>query len=103
MNDALPSAYVTLGRIHDALGKNDLALTEFQRALQLDSRNADALTGMKLILTSMPVVPPMPKLPTRKPSRCAPTIGTATTAWACSMTTREGMTIPSANCSTSSN
>ena len=45
LNDALPSAYVTLGRIHDALGKNDLALTEFQRALQLDSRNADALTG----------------------------------------------------------
>jgi len=45
LNDALPSAYVTLGRIHDTLGKNDLALTEFQRALQLDSRNADALTG----------------------------------------------------------
>jgi serine/threonine-protein kinase len=45
LNDALPSAYVTLGRIHDTLGKNDLALSEFQRALQLDSRNADALTG----------------------------------------------------------
>jgi eukaryotic-like serine/threonine-protein kinase len=45
LNNALPSAYVTLGRIHDALGENDLALTEFQKALQLDSRNADALTG----------------------------------------------------------
>ena len=45
LNDSLPSAYVTLGRIHDALGKNDLALSEFERAMQLDSRNADALTG----------------------------------------------------------
>jgi len=45
LNPSLPSAYVTLGRIHDATGKNDLALAEFQRALQLDSRNADALTG----------------------------------------------------------
>ena len=45
LNDALPSSYVTLGRIHDALGKNDLALSEFERALKLDSRNADALTG----------------------------------------------------------
>ncbi|HXW99892.1 MAG TPA: protein kinase, partial [Candidatus Acidoferrales bacterium] len=45
LNDSLPSAYVTLGRIHDALGKNDLALAEFDRALKLDSRNADALTG----------------------------------------------------------
>jgi serine/threonine-protein kinase len=46
LNKSLPSAYVTLGRIHDDQGKNDLALTEFQQALQLDPRNADALTGM---------------------------------------------------------
>jgi eukaryotic-like serine/threonine-protein kinase len=45
LNDSLPSAWVTLGRIHDALGNNDLALSEFERALRLDSRNADALTG----------------------------------------------------------
>jgi len=45
LNPSLPSAYVTLGRIHDATGKNDLALTEFQKALELDPRNADALTG----------------------------------------------------------
>ena len=48
LNSALPSAFVTLGRVHDALGENDLALTEFQRALQLDSRNPDALTGEAL-------------------------------------------------------
>jgi eukaryotic-like serine/threonine-protein kinase len=46
LNDRLPSAYVTLGRVHDATGNGDLALTEFQRALQLDPRNADALTGI---------------------------------------------------------
>ncbi len=46
LNGTLPSAYVTLGRIHDDQGKNDLALTEFQHALQLDPRNADALTGL---------------------------------------------------------
>jgi eukaryotic-like serine/threonine-protein kinase len=45
LNSSLASAWVTLGRIHDATGKNDLALSEFQRALQLDPRNADALTG----------------------------------------------------------
>jgi eukaryotic-like serine/threonine-protein kinase len=45
LNGSLPSAYVTLGRIHDELGENDLALTEFQKALQLDSHNAEALTG----------------------------------------------------------
>jgi len=45
LNSSLPSAYVTLGRIHSALGKNDLALTEFERALQMDSRNAEALAG----------------------------------------------------------
>jgi serine/threonine protein kinase/tetratricopeptide (TPR) repeat protein len=45
LNNALPSAFVTLGRVHDALGENDLALSEFQHALQLDSRNADALVG----------------------------------------------------------
>ncbi len=45
LNGTLPSAYVTLGKVHNALGKNDLALTEFQRALELDPRNADALSG----------------------------------------------------------
>jgi serine/threonine-protein kinase len=45
LNGSLASAYVTLGRVHDTVGKNDLALSEFQRALQLDPRSADALTG----------------------------------------------------------
>jgi eukaryotic-like serine/threonine-protein kinase len=46
LNDHLPGVYVTLGRIHDASGKHDLAVQEFQQALQLDPRSADALSGM---------------------------------------------------------
>jgi serine/threonine-protein kinase len=48
LDDRLPSSYVTLGRIHDASGKYDLAVQEFQHALQLDSRNADAIGGLAL-------------------------------------------------------
>lgn len=46
LNDHLPAAYVTLGRIHDVSGQHDLAVQEFQHALQLDPRGADALIGM---------------------------------------------------------
>jgi Serine/threonine protein kinase len=48
LNDKLPSAFVTLGRLHDGSGKYDLAQQEFQQALKLDSRNADALDGLAL-------------------------------------------------------
>jgi eukaryotic-like serine/threonine-protein kinase len=40
--------YVTLGKIHRLTGKYDLALQEYQRALQLDPRNADADIGLAL-------------------------------------------------------
>lgn len=46
LNDRLPIVYVTLGRIHDDTGKYDLAVQEFQHALQLNPRDADALNGM---------------------------------------------------------
>ncbi len=42
----IPAVYVSLGRIHDAQGKRDLALQEFQHALNLDRRNALALRGL---------------------------------------------------------
>ena len=46
LDSKLPSVYVTLGRIHDDAGKHDLAVQEFQHALDLNPRDADALNGM---------------------------------------------------------
>lgn len=46
LDNRIPSVYVTLGRMHDAAGKHDLALQEFQHALALDPRNATAMAGM---------------------------------------------------------
>lgn len=46
LNDRLPVVYVTLGHIHRNTGKYDLALQEYQRALQLDPHSADAQLGL---------------------------------------------------------
>ena len=46
LDNRIPTVYVTLGRMHDAVGKHDLALEEFQHALALDTRNSTALSGM---------------------------------------------------------
>ena len=46
LQDRLPSVYVTLGRVHDATGKPDLAVQEFEHALQLDPRSVEAQNGM---------------------------------------------------------
>ena len=45
LDDRLPAAYVTLGRVHAEGDKFDLALQEFQHAFQLEPHNADALMG----------------------------------------------------------
>jgi len=46
LDNRLSVVYFTLGRIHNDSGNHDLAVEEFQRALDLDPRNADALNGM---------------------------------------------------------
>jgi serine/threonine-protein kinase len=46
LDNRLASAYVTLGKLHEDAGQHDLAVQEFQRALDLDRRNADALDGI---------------------------------------------------------
>jgi eukaryotic-like serine/threonine-protein kinase len=46
LDNHLASGYVTLGKIHEDAGKHELAVQEFQKALDLDRRNADALDGM---------------------------------------------------------
>jgi eukaryotic-like serine/threonine-protein kinase len=46
LDDRLPAVHVTLGRLNTTLGKTDLALQEFQKALNINPRDADAITGM---------------------------------------------------------
>ena len=46
LDDGLSAAHVTLGLLNSTLGKNDVALREFQRALEINPRDADALIGM---------------------------------------------------------
>jgi serine/threonine-protein kinase len=46
IDNRIPAVHVTLGRIHEMLGKHDLALQEFQRALDIDPRDASALDGL---------------------------------------------------------
>ena len=49
----LPAVYVTLARVHNGRGQNNLALQEIQRALQLEPRNADALLTEATVYGSM--------------------------------------------------
>ena len=51
-NDQLPAVYVMLGRIHGDAQK-ELALQEFQHALKLEPRNADALLGLAGVYESV--------------------------------------------------
>ena len=46
LDDRLPASYVTLGRLHSTLGQHDLALQEFQKALGVNPRDAEAITGL---------------------------------------------------------
>jgi eukaryotic-like serine/threonine-protein kinase len=46
LNTQQPAVYVTLGRIHSGTGLRDLAVQEFQRALELDRNSAPALLGL---------------------------------------------------------
>ena len=46
LNDHMPSSYVSLGHLHSSLAKHDLALQEFQKALAINPRDADAIRGI---------------------------------------------------------
>jgi eukaryotic-like serine/threonine-protein kinase len=48
LDDKLAAPYITLGRIHSDSGKYDLAMQEFQHALDLNPRDADALNAIAL-------------------------------------------------------
>jgi len=49
----LTSVHVTLGLLESTLGKNGPALQEFQKVLDLNSRDADALIGMAAVYENM--------------------------------------------------
>jgi serine/threonine-protein kinase len=53
LDNHLPSTYVTLGRLHSGQGKSDLAVDEFQRALQINPRNAEAIMGVASVYEHM--------------------------------------------------
>jgi len=53
MDDHLPAVYVTLASLHSTLGKYDLALQEFQHALQLDPQDATAVLGIAFAYEQM--------------------------------------------------
>jgi serine/threonine protein kinase/tetratricopeptide (TPR) repeat protein len=46
LDSRVPLTYVTLARIHELTGEHDLAVQEFQKVLDLEPRNAEALTGI---------------------------------------------------------
>jgi tetratricopeptide (TPR) repeat protein len=46
LNSQLPEVHVTLGRIHNLVGKHDLGLQEIQHALKLDPINAKGLLAL---------------------------------------------------------
>jgi serine/threonine-protein kinase len=46
LDNKLPITFVALGKLHSSLQKNDLALQEFQKALEINPRDADALIGI---------------------------------------------------------
>src|SRR5215472_10083220 len=46
IDEHLPAVHVTLGHLQAAVGNSDLALQEFQKALETYPRDADALIGM---------------------------------------------------------
>ena len=46
LDNRVPSTYVALGQIHELTGKHELAIGEFQRAIDLDPRDSDAISGM---------------------------------------------------------
>lgn len=53
IDERLPAVHVTLGQLQAALGKNDLALQEFQKALDITPRDAGALIGQAGVYEQM--------------------------------------------------
>ena len=46
LDDRTPSTYVALGQVHNLSGNQNLAIQEFQRAIDLDPKDPEALSGL---------------------------------------------------------
>ncbi|MFN7922066.1 MAG: tetratricopeptide repeat protein [Bryobacteraceae bacterium] len=46
LNSGLPETHVSIGRIHLGTGRNQEALTDFEKALSIDDRNTEAYQGL---------------------------------------------------------
>jgi serine/threonine protein kinase/tetratricopeptide (TPR) repeat protein len=46
LNDRLPAVHLNLGRINSMLGKNDIALQEYQKALDMNPSDADTVMSL---------------------------------------------------------
>jgi eukaryotic-like serine/threonine-protein kinase len=53
IDQRLTAVHVTLGNLHQKLGKNELALQEFQKVLDVKPRDADALIGIAGVSETM--------------------------------------------------
>jgi serine/threonine-protein kinase len=57
IDERLPALHVTLGHLQATLGKDSLALQEFQKVLDINPRDADALIGMAGVHEHMGHIP----------------------------------------------
>ena len=46
LNDNLPSTYVALASVHQLTGRHEMAVEEYQHAIDLDPRDAEAVSGL---------------------------------------------------------
>src|SRR5262249_37369977 len=46
LDSHLPASYVSLARLHSSTSQNDLALSEFQKVLEINPRDAEAIKGV---------------------------------------------------------
>ena len=53
LNDNLPSTYVALASVHQLTGRHEMAVDEYQHALALDPRDAEAASGLANLYQTM--------------------------------------------------
>jgi tetratricopeptide (TPR) repeat protein len=46
LNDKLPAVYVRFGQLNSTVGKNDIALQQYEKAMEMNPRDVDTLIGL---------------------------------------------------------